>query len=385
MRDARGVALLIMALLSIATMTAAAADPKPDCAAPADLNDGWRTSPPQDQGLDPDLICSIGRRLDGWEDANVHSVVVVRHGIVVYEHYLAGNDQLWGKPLGRVTYDATLLHDLRSVTKSVTSLVVGIALDRGWIKDLDAPVLSFFPEYADLRNAEKERITLRHLLMMSTGLAWDETIPYSDPGNSESRMYEAKDPYRFVLERPVAGPPGEIFNYVTGAPTLLGAVLRKITGKPTDQLTKEVLLDPLGITEATWIHFDNGDTMSGGGLRLRPRDLAKIGQVVLAHGAWDGRQIVPATWIDESTKPRLNAYSMYFYGYQWWLGRSLLDGRQVDWIAGRGYGGQRLIIVPSQDIVMVVMAGHYDTSPLQETASVSMLNRNVLPATLHHE
>ncbi|HXP03104.1 MAG TPA: serine hydrolase [Stellaceae bacterium] len=335
----------------------ALAQTRPNCDAPAKLNDEWSVSRPEEQGLDPTLICAIGSRLDAWNDANVHAVVVVRHGALVYERYFAGEDQLWGKPLGRVVYNADMLHDLRSVTKSVTSLVVGIALDRGWIKDLDAPVLSFFPEYADLRNPEKDRITLRHLLMMSTGFLWDENIPYTNPDNSEIRLYEAADPYRYVLERPVADPPGKIFNYVTGAPSVIGAVLHKATGKQIDQLEKEALFAPLGITDAAWIKFDNGDTMAGGGLRLRPRDLAKIGQLVLARGTWQGQQIVSAAWIDQSTAPRLNAYSMYFYGYFWWLGRSLVDGRQVDWIKGSGYGGQRLFIVPSEDIVMVVTAG----------------------------
>jgi len=359
----------------------AMAEENPACNAPEKMDDGWSVSRPQDQGLDPALICSIGPRLEAWKDANVHAVVVARHGVLVYERYIAGEDQNWGKPLGRVAYNAGMVHDLRSVTKSLTSLVVGIALDRGWIKDLDAPVLSFFPEYADLRGPEKDRITLRHLLMMSTGLVWDETIPYSNPENSENQLYEAKDPYRYVLERPVADRPGQIFNYVTGAPSVLGAVVRKVTGKQFDVVEKEVLFEPLGIAGAEWTHFDNGDPMAGGGLRLRPRDLAKIGQLVLAHGAWNGQQIVPATWIEQSTAPRLNAYSMYFYGYQWWLGRSLLDGHQVDWIAGRGYGGQRLFIVPSLDLVVVVMAGHYDNSALQEIVGISLLNRKVLPAT----
>jgi CubicO group peptidase (beta-lactamase class C family) len=359
----------------------ALAQKAPDCTAPAQLDDGWVVSRPQEQGLDPALICSIGPRLDAWKEANIHAVVVARHGVLVFEDYLAGQDQNWGKPLGRVTYQADMVHDLRSVTKSLTSLVVGIALDRGWIKDLDAPVTSFFPEYADLRTPEKDRITLRHLLMMATGLVWDENTPYSNPENNETQMYRAPDPYRYVLERPVGGPSGEVFNYVTGAPSLLGAVLRKVTGKPFDALQREVLFDPLGIADIEWTHFDNGDPMAGGGLRMRPRDLAKIGQLVLMRGQWNERQVVPAAWIEQSTAPRLNAYSMYFYGYQWWLGRSLLAGRQIDWLAGRGYGGQRLIIVPSEDVVVVTMAGHYDTSPLQEVIPVALLNRFVLPAT----
>jgi CubicO group peptidase (beta-lactamase class C family) len=361
--------------------TAAIAQTNPDCPAPAKLDDGWATSEPQEQGLDPRLICAIGARLSAWKDANVHAIVIARHGVLVYEKYFAGEDQNWGKRLGRIDYDANMVHDLRSVTKSVTSLMVGIALDRGWIKSLDAPVLSFFPEYADLRSPEREQITLRHLLMMAAGLEWDETIPYSNPENSENKLYEAVDPYRYVLERPVADPPGKVFNYITGAPTLISAVLHKATGKQIDHLEKQVLFDPLGIKQAESTRFGNGDTMGGGGLRLRPRDVAKIGQLVVAYGMWSGQQVVPAVWIEESTKPRLNANGMYFYGYYWWLGRSLLDGRQIDWIAGRGYGGQRLIIVPSEDMVMVVMAGNYDTSPLQEIVSLSLLNRLVLPAT----
>jgi CubicO group peptidase (beta-lactamase class C family) len=357
---------------------------KSDCDAPTKLDDGWSLSRPEEQGLDPALICSIGSRIEAWKEANVHAVVVARHGALVYERYFAGDDQLWGKPLGRVSYDASKLHDVRSVTKSITSLVVGIAVGNGWIKDLDAPVFSFFPEYADLRTPEKDRITLRHLLTMSAGLAWDESLPYSNPANSESRMYEARDPYRYVLERPVADPPGEVYNYCTGAPSLLGAVLRKVTGKEIDQLEKEVLLGPLGITDAEWIKFENGDVMSGGGLRLRPRDLVKIGQLVLARGTWQGRQVVPASWIDESTAPQINGFGTMFYGYQWWLGRSLVKRREIDWVAGVGYGGQRLFIVPSEDIVAVVLAGHYDSSPLQDTVTRMVLNRAVLPAIASH-
>jgi CubicO group peptidase (beta-lactamase class C family) len=360
------------------------AQTEPHCDAPAQLDDGWSVSLPEEQGLDPVPICAIEDRLRTWTASNVHAIVVARHGVLVYEKYLAGEDQLWGKPLGRVVYEAGKLHDIRSVTKSITSLIVGIAVDRGWIKDLDASVFSFFPEYADLRTPEKDRITLRHLLMMATGLAWDESLPYSNPANSESQMYAARDPYRYVLERPVTDPPGEVYNYCTGASSLLGAVLRKATGKEIDQLQKEVLFGPLGITEAEWIKFDNGDVMSGGGLRLRARDLAKIGQLVLARGAWQGRQIVPASWIEESTAPQINGYGTIFYGYQWWLGRSFVKHREIDWVAGVGYGGQRLFIIPSEDVIAVVLAGHYDSSLLQDTVTRMVLNRGVLPAVVAH-
>src|SRR5262245_50274062 len=187
-------------LLALAPMLLAGAAEAEECLAPAKRDDGWTVSAPAAQGLDPALICAIGPRFEAWSEADLHAVVVARHGSLVYEHYLAGADERWGRPLGRVAYGADKLHDLRSITKSVTSLMVGIALDHGWIEDIEAPIFSFFPEYAKLRTRQKDTITLRHLLTMSAGFAWEETlIPYSDPANSDRQMTAAADPYRYLL------------------------------------------------------------------------------------------------------------------------------------------------------------------------------------------
>src|SRR5438045_2690072 len=146
-----------------------------DCGSPADLHDAWRIAAPQQVGLDPALVCGIGPRLEALEEAKAHGVVIARHGALVYERYFAGQDWRLSTPLGEVTFNARTKHDTRSISKSVTSLLVGIALDRGLLINLDTPVFSFFPEYDDLRTPEKDRTTLRHLLTMSSGLAWDET------------------------------------------------------------------------------------------------------------------------------------------------------------------------------------------------------------------
>ena len=156
---------------------------------------------------------------------------------------------------------------------------------------------------------------------------------------------------------------GQEFFYNTGALTLLSAVVRKATGRPLDEFAREALFEPMGITEVEWIRV-RGDSDAGGGLRLRPRDMAKIGQLVLAGGRWNGRQIVSKAWIDASMTPRLEAPGPYFSGYLWWLGRSLVNGREVHWAGALGRGGQSIRIVPELDLVVVVTAGYYqDYSP----------------------
>src|SRR5215813_13909743 len=176
-------------------------------------------------------------------------------------------------------------------------------------------------------------------------------------------MNFAPDPCRYVLALPVTAPAGQEFFYNTGALRLVSAIVRKATGRPLDEFAHETLFEPLGITRAEWGRV-RGDADAGGGLRLRPRDMAKIGQLVLAGGRWNDRQVVSKAWIDASMTPRMDATGLYFYGYLWWLGRSLLNGREVHWAAALGRGGQSIRIVPALDLVVAVTAGYYqDYSP----------------------
>ncbi|TIO05519.1 MAG: serine hydrolase [Mesorhizobium sp.] len=295
---------------------------------------------------------------------------------------LHGRGQGLGNFSRRVTYHAGLRHDLRSITKSITSLLFGIGVDRGWINDLDEPVFSFFPEYADLNTPDKARINLRHLLTMSAGFAWNEDLPYSNPANSERRMIDAPAPYRYVLEQPINRPPGAAHCYNGGLTALLAAILEKRSGYPLDILAKETLFEPLGIQDVEWIRYADGTPNAVSGLRMRPRDLARIGQLVLDRGMWKGRPIISAAWIDESTSPHVNGAGLFFYGFQWWLGRSLVNRQEIRWISAVGYGGQRLYIVPSLDLVVVVMAGLYDNPFLQSMVGEVILRRYALPAAL---
>ncbi len=349
---------------------------------PDQQDDGWVIVPPDAGGLNANVLGGLAPQFEGWSDANLHAALMVRHGRLVYERYFTGEDWAWATHLGHVTYHAGLLHDLRSITKSITSLLFGIAVDRGLIRNLDEPVFSFFPEYADLNTPEKERINLRHLLTMSAGLAWNEQLPYSNPANSERRMIDAPDPHRYVLEQPSVRPAGAAYAYNGGLTALLAAILQKTSRYPIDVFANETLFEPLGIQDVEWIRYADGMVNAVSGLRMRPRDLAKIGQLVLDGGARDNSQIVSRAWIEESTSPHVNGESLFFYGFHWWLGRSLVNRQEIKWISAVGYGGHRMYIVPSLDLVVVVMAGLYDNPILQSMVGEVILRRYALPAAL---
>jgi CubicO group peptidase (beta-lactamase class C family) len=392
-------AALALGLMLLPALALAAAPAQ--CGAPADMHDGWTVAAPAQEGLDPKVICATGPRLEKMTDADANGVVVVRHGVLVYEHYFTGDDDRWGRPLVRAPHNANTLHDLRSITKSVTAILTGIALDRGWLKSLDTPVFSFFPRHANLRTPGKDRITLRDLLTMTSGLAWPEwAVSYGSPANIVREMGRAPDPYRFVLARPLAATPGTVWNYDSGGVELIGVILEKVAGRPLAQFAKQALFDPLGIEHWEW--FADGAGSAAWGLRLRPRDLAKLGQLVLNRGMWHGQRIVSAAWIKQMTarqSPRgwMVAGCGCSYGYLWWRDHLVIDNHDVDWVGGLGLGGQRLYVVPNLDLVVAVTAGDFPPHDLSDVAGDTTLatavsaafadksppSRNFIPAAAH--
>lgn len=315
--------------------------------------------------------------------SNIHSLLVLKSGKVIAEEYFQGEDERRGQPLGTVRFDAATLHDLRSVTKSVTSALFGIAIASGAIPDVDAPVLSYFPEYRDLQTDERMRIRLRHVLSMSSGLEWDEdSRPYGDLQNSETAMDSAADRAYFVLSRAIVAPPGARFRYSGGDTLLLAAVLERATKMRLDEYARKVLFRPLGIERFDWIKYPDGTPIAASGLRLLPRDMAKFGVLYLSGGQWQGAQVVPEAWVKASTRPQTKVSDRPFgfqnYGYQWWLGTAR-DDAQTPWVMAVGYGGQRIMLIPSLDLVMVLTAGMY-RNRAQTDITFEILLDGVLPA-----
>lgn len=317
----------------------------------------WREAAPADAGFSADLGDKLEAGVRSGLLNGVHGVLVARRGAVVLERYYAGTDESWGRPLGTVTFGPDTLHDVRSVTKSVVGLLYGVALDRGLVPTPEAPLLAAFPEYPDLgADPARARLTVAHALTMTMGLEWDEMRPYTDPANSEIGMENAADRYRFALDRPVVGEPGRTWIYSGGAVALLGRIIAKGAGTTLPEFARTALFEPLGITAFEWASGRDGVASAASGLRLRPRDLLRIGLLVLQRGRWNERQVVPAAWLDASFAPAVPTGEGLEYGRLWYIGT--IGPRR--WVGANGNGGQRLYVMPDADLAVAVVCGNYN-------------------------
>lgn len=321
----------------------------------------WLKGAAEAAGFDVSLERKLLAGIESGLIRDVHAVLINRGDTLVLEHYRAAPDESWGRSLGTVAFDAQTLHDLRSVTKSVTSLLYGIALDRGLVPQPEAPLLAQFPDYADLA-ADPARAgqTIGHALSMTLGLAWDEYRSYADPLNSEIAMENAPDRYRFALEQAVVQPPGTHWTYSGGATALVGAIIERGTGQRIDDFAREALFAPLGIAHFEWLSGADGVASPASGLRLTARDLLRIGRLVLDGGRIGERQIVSRAWIEASLAPKAATDDGLGYGYFWFLGEAPVLGVPKPWMAGFGNGGQRLWLMPEADIACVIFSGNYN-------------------------
>jgi CubicO group peptidase (beta-lactamase class C family) len=298
----------------------------------------WVTSSPEEQGMDAGKLEAMMAYIDE-HDMAVDSIVVVRDGRIVFEEYGPG-------------YSPEQRHKLYSVTKSVTSMLVGIAIDQGAIEGLDVPVAQLLPDYTTANpDPRREQMTLEHLLAMSDGIDWREhDFPYEDQRNTVRQMKASADAVQFVLDRPMARAPGEAWAYNSGASILLGAILEQATGRDLLLFAREVLFDPIGIGAVYWEQTSGAHYETDGGLHMTPRDMARLGYLMLHNGTWDGEQIVPAGWVARSTTAHYQAYGPIGYGYQWWI---LPDeqGYRAD-----GLYQQHIYVLPEADMVVVTTA-----------------------------
>lgn len=340
----------------------------------AGLPHDWQHVSPAEAGFSPD----VGEKLDDAvrrnELVNLHAVVVVRDGKLVLERYYEGSDERRGRPLGTVKFGPEVKHDLRSVTKSIVGLLYGMALADGKVADLDQPLVYQFPAYGDLAaDPKRRRMSVFHALTMTLGTEWNESLPYTDPRNSETAMDRATDRYRYVLDRPFVAQPGSRWNYNGGATALLARLISQGTGRPLLAYAREKLFEPLGITDVEWVTDSSGEPIAASGLRMRPRDLAKIGQLLIDRGTWGDSQLVPAEWLVHSFTPRIRAREDVEYGYHWWLRKSKANGQL--WIGALGNGGQRLFVIPNTGLVVVITAGNYN-----KRLRLNVMEKVVMPA-----
>lgn len=335
---------------------------------PTQLDDELPVAPMYNEGMDTSKIVAITKLILADTFPNIHSMLILRHGKLIYENYFAGEDEIVGKgKVGYVDHTVGDLHDCRSVSKSFTSACIGIAIKQGFIKSIYEPIYSYFPEYAKYFDSAKQKITIRHLLTMTSGLDWDENTPYLDLKNTEIQMDGSDDPISFILSRKLTSTPGAVWNYSAASATLLGEILRKATSERLDKYAEKNLFAPLGIKKYTWEPMLKNKNMTAAawGLRLRPRDLAKFGLLYMNNGKWGNTQVLDTDWVNQSLsaqvlRPSESPKVARGYGFQFWTDPLTLTGYKTNLPFAMGRGGQLIIMWRSMDIMLVFTGGNYN-------------------------
>lgn len=302
----------------------------------------WPSSSPEEQGMDPELLDLMMDLIDENEVA-IDSVLVIRNGYLVFEEY-------------RRNWKPTSRHHLQSVTKSFTSTLVGIALQEGFLEDTGQLLVDLYPE-REIANLDprKQAITLKDLLTMSEGMDWHEIdLPYDHPDNSLGQMWTKADVIQHVLDTPMARDPGLAWNYNSGTSMLLGNIVEEASGQDILSFAQEYLFGPLGIAEVSWQKADSDHYHTDGGLYLLPRDMARLGYLMLRDGIWDGKQILPPDWVQQATTAHFSTPGGWSYGYQWWV------SQQLGIYSARGHYDQAIYVVPEADLVVVFTANIAD-------------------------
>jgi CubicO group peptidase (beta-lactamase class C family) len=384
--------LKIACLFAVIVLAAAAAPPNSSTArryqTPFARNDGWQTVSADSVGFDSARLAALTQNIRNWPELGVHAILIERNGRLVYEEYFDGFDERWGQSLGRVNMTAESKHDLRSVTKSVVSALIGIAHGEGKIPSLDQPIIKWFPEYPELDTAERRRVTLAHALSMTSGFDWNEDIPYTDPLNDEIRMTRDEQPLRYALARPFTVDPGSDFKYNGGLTQVVAAVLVRATKMSLQEYARVKLFEPLGITDVEWVGNLAGMPAAASGLRLRARDLAKFGSLYLNGGRWNGKQVIPANWVDLSARrqfrfrPRTGPDSggEFGYGYFWWYSCYPTAAGLIEARTAVGNGQQRIFVLPMLNIVVTIFAGRYNDLTTGNTLGRRILLDHIIPA-----
>ena len=330
----------------------------------------WPESTLEKEGFDSKKIEDLVDDLKSGKYGLVDSFLIIRNGKLVADHHFSHdykklstkyepkNHQYdYDHPDWHPYYKNTELHTLQSVTKSITSVALGIAIDEGHIPDgVSTPAMSFFKDYQfDRSDPRKKAMTLEDLLTMRSGIRWNEMVSYLNDENSCVQLEKSDQWIQFVLDQPMREKPGTTFDYNSGVSVLLGKIIGVATGKRVDAYAEEKLFKPLGIKEYYWKTTPDGEVDTEGGLYLKPHDLARIAYLFLREGNWNGKQIVSKEWVRASTAPRVTSLRFgQAYGYQWWIPSHEKGKTKI--FQGSGYGGQFPIVVPEYDLIVVFNA-----------------------------
>lgn len=317
--------------------------------------DRWRTATPEAQGLSSAELAKAFDFIQA-QQVNIHSMLIVRNGFLVLEAYF--------HPCGSKD-----LHNICSCTKSVSSTLVGIAIDKGKIRSVQESLGALFPgRRVENDSPAKRRITLKHILTMSSGMNY--------PLLGEPRlapMQKAPDTVQFILDLPMIAEPGATFGYNSGGSHLLSALITLRTGQTAEEFARQNLFGPLGIRNFSWRTDAQGNTRGWSDLMMTSPDMARIGYLFLKKGRWDGKQIVSRRWVEEATRKYIAASSTAGYGYQWWLQK---DPPRFEAL---GRAGQRITVIPQLDVVVVFTGGGFEPADVGRFIASALRSDRPIP------
>lgn len=314
---------------------------------PKTLADGWKTNHLKSQKVDTARIYQLFNQIQNGKN-KIHSVLWIQNDQIIIEEYFNG-------------YLADQQQDLRSATKSIRSILIGIAIDKGFIDNINDPVFKYLKPQTPNKNLDKrkEKITIKDLLTMSSGLDcndWDKTSK-----GQEDKVYRKKDWIQYTLDLPMVNEPGTVSNYCSMGVVLIAEIINRASGMPIDKFAQQYLFNPLEINNVSWGHTSNKEVISSGKrLFMTPRDMAKIGKLILHKGKWNEKQVVSQKWVEESTTPKTKITGID-YGYLWWNIPFMVHQKRMVTKVATGNGGQYIIILPELDAVAVFTGGAYNS------------------------
>lgn len=350
-----------------------------------DQSTDFSTADLMNVGMDTSRIIRLTELILADSIPNTHSLLIYKDSKLVYENYFAGKDQKYGKGLGYIEHSAYQLHDCRSISKSVVSACLGIALQNGMITSIDEPLEKYFPELRDCNDSVKKQMTIRHLLTMTSGLSWQEVGTYGSPFNPEIQMNLRFNPIKYILKKPVKSVPGTAWNYNGGNTQLLAEIIARQSGLTIDRFAEKYLFAPLDIKHYEWVPLALDERPeAASGLRLSSRDMLKFGVLYMNKGKWNGEQILDSTWVEMSLKDHVRRTDLSKfnikgggYGYQFWTYSDTLGTKPIRIIEAKGNGGQSILFCSSLNLMIVTTAGNYNRGSYHPYL---MFTKYVIPA-----
>lgn len=343
---------------------------------PENINDGLDVGTLDQVYINQDLISKVIGRIHHGKYGEVHSMLIYKDNMLVLEEYFGGHRYQWDAPKHHgewVEWDRSTLHGLKSVSKSITSICIGIAVDNGYIESVRQSIFDYLPDHQHLNKNRKGKISIEHLLTMTSGLEWDEWgASLSSAANDMVGIwYQDNDPISFILERPLVNEPGTSFTYSGGNTAILGEIIKNATNMELDKFSKEYLFQPLGIDSFNWaVRYDNGVIEASGSLELTPRDMVKLGATLLNNGLWHGERLVSEQWVQKSAREYPGNHGINIpgvasgqqgYSYSWWTKEYTHAGKKYNMYDAGGWGGQNIMVLPDVNMVVVFTGGNYTT------------------------